>query len=118
MGWLFMIINIAAAVALYGVHPVFLFGIALALLAINFATFCLLYDEPLRRAQHRVTQQMAQISSKGAHAEEFQRLQATKIVPSQGDRKFRLTAMSGVNIASGIGGAILMIWGFIWRFAS
>lgn len=117
MGWIFMIVNIAAAVALYGVQPPLLFGIALALLAISFATFCLLYDEPLKRAQHRVDQQLLQISSKGAHAEEHQRLQSMKIKPNEGDRKFRITRMSAVNVASGVGGAILLAWGLLARFA-
>jgi hypothetical protein len=118
MGWLFMIINAAAVVALYGSRPAFLFGFALALLAISFATFCLLYDEPLKRAQHRVGQHLGQLSGKGVHAEEYQRLQSMKIAPTEGDRKFRLTPMSGVNIASGIGGAIMLAWGLFARFAS
>ena len=116
MGWLFMMINIAAAVALYGIRPPLLFGIALALLAISFATFCLLYDEPLKRAQHRVDQQLLQISSKGAHAEQYQRLQSMKIKPNEGDRKFRLTPMSGLNMAAGVGGVLLLVWGVLARF--
>lgn len=112
-----MIINVAAAVALYGVQPPLLFGIALALLAVNFATFCLLYDEPLKRAQHRVDQQLLQISGKGVHAEEYQRLQSTKIKPTDADRKFRLTPMSSANLASGVAGALLLAWAVIARFA-
>jgi hypothetical protein len=115
MGWLFMIFNIAAVGALYGMQPPTLFGVALALLAISFTTFCLLYDEPLKRAQHRVAQQLGQISGKGMHAEEHQRLQSMKITPNESDRKFRFTPMSGVNVASGIGGAILLAWGLLAR---
>lgn len=115
MGWLYMLVNAAAVVTLFGMRPPILFGLALALLAISFTTFCLLYDEPIKRARFRVTQQMGRISAQGLHAEEYQRLQSMKIHASDADRKFRLTAMSGVNLASGVGGAILLGWALLAR---
>ena len=70
MGWMYMLVNIAAVITLFGMRPTFLFGVALVLLAVSFTTFCLLYDEPIKRAQRRIDQQLVQLSSKGMHAQE------------------------------------------------
>ena len=116
MGWFFMLASLAAAALFFGVEPRIAFYISLAVLAVSFASFCLLYDEPLNRARFRIAQQMGAISGKGVHAEEFQRLQSMKVTPTTDDLQFRLTFMSGVNVASGIAAAILLIWGVIARF--
>lgn len=118
MGWLYMLVNVLAVVVCYGTNPGYAIGICLVLLAISFTTFCLMYDNPLKRAQGRVTQQLARLSSKGIHAEEHQRLQSVKVTPNDEDRMFRLTPMSGVNIASGIAGGLMLAWGLYARLAT
>ena len=49
------------------------FYVALVVFAVSFASFCLLYDEPVHRARQRIAGQLAQISAHGLHAEDHQR---------------------------------------------
>jgi hypothetical protein len=117
LGWLFMLACGAAVGLLFGVAPHIAFYIAFAVLAVNFATFCLMYDEPFKRARNRTEQQLLQISSKGVHAEEYQRLQSRKVVATAEDHRFQLTLTSGLNLISGIAGVGMMCWGAIARIA-
>ena len=116
MGWFFMIASLIAAGLFFGIEPRIGFYLSVAVLAVAFATFCMLYDEPTNRARHRIASQMASMSDKGVHADEFQRLQSMKATPNEGDKEFRLTLMSGLHVASGIAAAGLLIWAIIARF--
>jgi hypothetical protein len=59
---------------------------------------------------------LASISGKGIHADQFQRLQSMTATPTEGDKVFRLTLMSGLHIASGFAAAGLLIWALVARF--
>ena len=115
MGWLYMSASALAAALFFNQEPRIAFYIALAVLSASFATFCLIYDEPTKRAAQRVRQRLSEISGKGIHYEEFQRLQSHVAVVSTEDRKFRLTLWSALNVASGVAGAGLLVWALIAR---
>lgn len=115
MGWFFMIASLIAAVLFYGIEPRIGFYLSLAVLAVAFATFCMLYDQPLNRARRRIAAQMATLSGKGIHADEFQRLQSMKATPTEADKAFRLNLMSGLHVASGLAATGLLIWAIIAR---
>lgn len=115
LGWLFMLVCALALGLFFGINPQIGFYLAFLALALNFATFCLLYDEPFKRARYRIEQQLLQISAQGVHAEEYQRLQSRKVVATVEDRAFRLTPISGVNLATGIAGAGILAWAMIAR---
>lgn len=115
MGWLYMVMSGAAAGLFYGTGPRIAFFICLVVLGISFASFCLMYDEPLKRAGHRITERMGHISGHGIHADEYQRLKSMKVTATEDDKRFRLTLMSGVNVASGIAGAVMLGWGLMVR---
>lgn len=115
MGWIFMIANLAATILIYGAGPEYAFFLAFAMLAANFATFCLLYDDPIKRARNRIDQRLAQIPARGLHGEEHQRMQSMKVVATAEDKKFQLTFLSGLNIASGLGGAAMLLWAIALR---
>jgi hypothetical protein len=113
MGWLYMIASAAAAALFFNQEPLIAFYIALVVLGVSFASFCLLYDEPVKRAAFRIAQRMSQISARGLHGEEFQRLQAMTAVVTAEDKKFRLTILSAINVASGVAGMGLLVWALI-----
>lgn len=116
MRWLFMIMAGVAAYLFYGNGPTLAFYSALLVLAVTFATFCLLYDEPLRRATGRVNARLGQINAKGIDADEYQRLQSQAAVASAEDKRFRWTPMSIANIAAGLVAALLLVWAVTIRF--
>jgi hypothetical protein len=113
--WLNMLACGLAAALFYGAEPRIAFFISAGLLAVSFASFCLLYDEPLRRAGHRIHQRMGQISGQGIHADEYQRLQSMKVTTTEADREFQLTFVSAVNVGSGVAGAAMLVWALIVR---
>jgi hypothetical protein len=117
MSWLFLIVNLVATTMLFGATPKVALFVALAVLALSFTSFCYIYDAPIRRASNRNAQRLGMISGYGLHADEYQRLQSMKIVASDEDKKFQLTFMSGLNIASGIAGGMLLLWACWIRFA-
>jgi len=115
MRWIYMMLSGAAAYLFYGNGPTLAFYCSLLVLAISFATFCLLYDEPLRRATNRINIRLSQITARGINADEFQRLQSQAAVASADDKRFRITPLSMANIASGIVGAALLLWAVMIR---
>ena len=110
MRWIYMAMSAAAAYLFYGESPAMAFYLSLLVLSVSFATFCLLYDEPLRRASGRINARLGQITARGINADEYQRLQSTAAVATAEDKSFRWTPMSIANIASGIAGAMLLVW--------
>jgi hypothetical protein len=117
MSWLYLVVNAVACAMLFGANPQFALFIALASLAVNFTSFCYIYDAPVRRAYDRNARRMGMISGHGIDADEYQRLQSMKIVASADDKKFQLTFMSGLNIGSGIAGCMVLLWACWIRFA-
>jgi hypothetical protein len=110
-----MLINMCAVVAWFGQKPGIMLGVSAALLAASFTAFCLMYDEPVNRARIRIAEQMTRISQHGVHADEYQRLQSMKVTPTAGDKKFHLTVLSGMGVASGLMGAVMLAWGLFAR---
>jgi hypothetical protein len=117
--WGQMIVCAAAVVLLFGAGPAdaprWAFFAALAVFALSFATFCLLYEEPMNRARQRVAGQLARTPAQGLHAEEHQRLQSMAIKPNEHEKAFQLTFLSAANLASGAAGLVLLVWGIIAR---
>ncbi len=108
----------AAAVALlFGVGPTWGMGLAFLILAVCFATFCLLYDEPVRRARSRIARQLSGISSTGVNAEEHHRIRSMAVKPTSDDRKMEMSPMMIVHLASGAAGAGLAVWGLVLRLS-
>jgi hypothetical protein len=116
MRWMYMIMSGVAAYLFFGHGPMLAFYGSVLVLAVSFATFCLLYDEPIRRAAHRVNIRLGQITSKGIHADEYQRLQSSAAVATADDKRFRWTPMSITNVAAGLAGAMLLLWAVMIRF--
>ena len=115
MGWIYMILSGIAAGLSFGAEPRIAFYLSLAVFAASFASFCLLYDEPLKRARGRMVERMGRLSGQGVHAEEYQRLQSMAVTPTDEDKQFRLTLMSGINVASGIAGLGMLVWAALIR---
>ena len=115
LGWLYMIVCGIAVGLSFGAEPRIAFYISLAVFAASFASFCLLYDEPLKRARGRIAERMGRLSGQGVHAEEYQRLQSMAITPTDEDKQFRLTLVSGINVASGIAGLGMLVWAVLIR---
>jgi len=116
IGWISLVTTILAVVLWWGGQPVAMFYTSLIVMAASFTTFCLSYDEPINRARRRVAAHMSNLSGKGVDFEEHQRLQSMTIKANDDDKKFRLTMMTGINLAAGVAGFGLVIWGLIARF--
>jgi hypothetical protein len=116
MRWLYMLVSGAAAFLFYGHGPTMAFYLSLLVFSVCFATFCLLYDEPLRRATGRINARLGQITARGINADEYQRLQSQAAVTTVEDRQFRWTPMSIANIAAGLTGMALLLWAVVIRF--
>lgn len=115
MGWIYMILSGVAVGFSFGVKPTIAFYLSLVVFAISFATFCLLYDEPLKRARGRIGVRMGSLSGHGIDADEYQRLQSMAVTPTDEDKQFHLTVMSGINVGSGIAGLGLLVWAALIR---
>ena len=115
MRWAFLIIGVAAVVMLYGVGPGYAVYVAFLVVFVNFATLCLQYDDPIKRARHRVAEQLSQLKPGGRHADLYQRLQSAAPQPTADDRQVRYGAMTILNIATGVASAGLLVWGILLR---
>jgi len=116
IGWISLVITILAVVLWWGGQPVAIFYASLIVMGVSFTTFCLAFDDPIKRARFRVIDRMSRLSSKGIDFEEHQRLQSMAVKTNEDDRRFRLTKMTGLNIAAGVAGLALVIWGLLARF--
>jgi hypothetical protein len=117
MMWFGMFATIAAVPLMYGVGPPWGLWLALIALAVCFATFCLLYDEPVRRARARMARRLADIAPNGAMSEEFHRLQSSALQPTAEERAMRLGPMLVANLAAGAAGTALVVWGIALRIS-
>lgn len=115
MMWTGLLASIAAVPLMWGVGPEWGLWAAFAALFTCFATFCLLYDEPVRKARSRVEARLAGMSSKGLMSEEFQRLQSTPPEPTATERKMTMGSMMLLHLAAGAAGAVFAIWGIMLR---
>jgi hypothetical protein len=115
MKWAYLIIAVAAVVMLFGVGPAYVVYLAFLVLFVNFATLCLQYDDPIKRARRRMADQLSQLKPGGRHADLYQRLQSATPKPTADDRRVRYGPMTFLNIATGIIAAGLLVWGIVLR---
>jgi hypothetical protein len=115
--WTGLVASMAAVPLLWGIGPGW--GVWASLLAcfVCFATFCLLYDEPVRKARSRVAARLAGMSSRGSMSEEYQRLQSSRLNPTDAERKMTMSPMLIANLVSGAAGAGLALWGLALRIS-
>ena len=115
MMWLSLIASGAAVPLMYGVGPGWAMWVSMLVFGTAFTMFCLLYDQPVNRARHRIASQLAGVSSAGAMAEEHQRLRSMKVIPTEQDRKMQMTPMMMALLGSGAMGVALTVWGIVLR---
>ena len=82
MRWAFLIIAAAAVVTLFGVPPWYAVYFAFLVFFVNFATVCLQYDDPIKRARRRVAMALSQMHPSGADPDFYQRLQSATPRPT------------------------------------
>jgi hypothetical protein len=115
MRWLFLVAGVAAVAMLFGVGPSMGLLAAFVALGLNFATFCIQYDDPVNRARNRVNHRISLLSPGGVHTEELQRLQSSALNVTTDDRRVRYTFLTWVNLASGVASVGLLMWGLALR---
>jgi hypothetical protein len=115
MRWAFLIIAVCAVVLLFGVGPAYGVYAAFLVLFANFATVCLQYDDPVKRARQRLAARLSVLKPGGKYAELYQRLQSTSPKPTADDRRVHYGAMTLLNIVTGIAAAGLLVWGIVLR---
>jgi hypothetical protein len=115
MRWAFLIIGVAAVVLLFGVGPEYAGYVAFFVLLANFATVCVQYDEPLRRARDRVKEQLSRLKPGGMNADLYQRLQSATPTPTADDRRVRYGTMTILNIVTGLAATGLLVWAVVLR---
>lgn len=115
MMWLSLLASGASVPLMYGVGPGWAMWITMLVFGAAFTTFCLLYDQPVNRARHRIASQLAGVSSAGAMAEEHQRLRSMKVVPTEQDRRMQMTPMMLTLLISGAAGLAFCAWGIALR---
>ncbi|MHC4710566.1 MAG: hypothetical protein ACYTA3_09100 [Planctomycetota bacterium] len=115
MRWAFLIVAVGAVVMLFGVGPAYAVYAAFLVLFVNFATLCLQYDEPLKRARQRVAERLSLLKPGGRNADLYQRLQSATPKPTADDRRVRYGPLTLLNIASGLAAAGLLVWGILLR---
>ena len=115
MRWVFLIIAVCAVVVLWGVGPEYAVYVAFLVLFANFATVCVQYDDPIRRARGRVADQLSRLKPGGRNADLYQRLQSSSPDPTVADRRVRYGFMTLLNIATGLAAAGLLVWGILLR---
>lgn len=117
MRWIFLLAGIAAVAALYGAGPQLALPIAFAVLSVNFTTFCLQYDDPLKRARQRVAATLSTMTPGGIHAQEYQRLQSAAPNVTTEDRETRYGVITIAGIVSGVLSLGLLTWGIVLRMS-
>ena len=115
MRWAFLIIAVCAVAMLWGVGPEYAKYAAFLVLFVNFATVCMQYDDPIRRARRRVADQLSRLKPGGGQADLYQRLQSAAPKPTEADRRARYGPMTLLNIATGLAAAGLLVWGILLR---
>lgn len=115
MRWAFLIIAVAAVVMLFGMQPKYAAYFAFLVLFINFATVCLQYDDPIKRARRRVAMRLSQMHPKGADPEFYQRLQSATPTPTADERRVRYGPLTVLNLATGIAATGLLVWAVVMR---
>jgi hypothetical protein len=113
--WIFLIASIGAVAVLFGVEPKYPLYSSFVVLCINFATFCLQFDDAVNRARQRVNSQLSRLGPAGLHAEEYQRLQSATLKTTVDDRATRYGPMTIANIVSGLAGIGFLLWGIVLR---
>jgi hypothetical protein len=115
MRWAFLIIAVCAVGVLWGVGPEYAVYAAFLVLFANFATVCVQYDDPIRRARRRVADRLSRLKPGGRHADLYQQLQSAAPKPTTDDRRVRYGPMTLLNVATGLAAAGLLVWGILLR---
>ena len=82
MKWIFLAAAIASCFLIYNqAHQYVLFA-AFGIAFINFATFCMQYEDPANRARFRAEERLKQLKPGGVDADELSRLRARSSPPT------------------------------------
>ncbi len=115
MRWMFLALGAGAAALLLAMGSQYGTLAAFAALGVSFTTFCLQYDDPVKRARHRIADRLRLLSTGGAASEEYQRLQNARLIVTDADRQVRYTTMTWLNFAGAAASIGLLIWGvMLW----
>jgi hypothetical protein len=114
MRWAFLAAAVCAFVILLGAgQPKAGLYAAFVVMGVNFATLCLQYDDPIKRARARVA---AQLRGLNKNTDVAQRLETAKITPNAADRRRPFGLVSFLNFTTGLAGILLLGWGVTVRF--
>lgn len=115
MKWIFLAAGIVSVYLVYGhTHQYVLFA-AFAAAFINFATFCIQYEDPAKRARNRAEERLKQLKPGGLHADEQARLRSAKPNITAEDRATRWNAMTLLNLVSGLAALGFCAYGIMAR---
>ncbi len=100
--WIFMVAGVAAVVMLYRWGHQYVMFASFGVLFLNFASFCLQYEDPAKRALARRDERLLHMKPGARNSEEVQSAQssAPPILPQ--DRAFRWDVVTLINIVTGI----------------
>ena len=112
MRWIFLIVTIGAFITLFGVGHTYVQVAAFIVMFTNFATFCILYERPMERARDRVEHQLRHMTP---NSDEAQRLESAVIMTTEADRHLGVGPQTILNVATGLAGAVLLLWGLVLR---
>lgn len=112
MRWTLLATAGCAFASLWGVGPGYALFAAFLVLFANFATFCVLYDRPKDRARLRIADRLRRLHP---NTDLAQRLETAPITPTAADRRLGFGPMTLLNLATGIAGAGLLVWGVVLR---
>jgi hypothetical protein len=115
MKWVFLAAAVASVGLLFGqVHQYFYFS-AFGIAFVNFATFCLQYEDPAHRARRRIEDRLSRLKPGGIDADELARLRSATPAISAEDRAVRWNVMTLLHVATGIASLGLCAWGIMLR---
>ena len=112
MRWTLLGIAVCGFLSLWGVGPGYALFVAFLVMFANFATFCVLYDRPKDRARLRIADQLRRLHP---NTDVAQRLATAPVTSTAADRRLGFGPMTLLNLATGIAGAGLLVWGVVLR---
>jgi hypothetical protein len=110
MRWAFLGAAVCAFAILLGVGPRYGVYAAFVVMSVNFATLCLQYDDPIKRARARLAAQLSRLNPSSDLA---QRLQTVVVKPTAEDSRVQFGLMTLLNFATGLAAIGLLIWGIV-----
>jgi hypothetical protein len=110
MRWAFLGAAVCSFAILLGVGPRYGVYAAFLVMCVNFATLCLQYDDPIKRARSRIAAQLRGLSP---HSDVAQRLETAVVKPTEEDRRLQFGLMTLLNLVTGLAAIGLLIWGIV-----